>query len=106
MKSFIIRFILEFREALDRKGTLTREQKLKDNYITVPSECVVRKSEIINEIIYGSRLLKSEMNSYKDKAILAPTNDETFYLNNKILNILEGDSEIYFSGDSINYKRR
>lgn len=82
------------------KGTLTDEQNLSDDCINIPTECIVSEDELVNSI-FGNRLYQNEFNTYKDEAILAPTNEETFRLNEQVLEILEGESNTYYSQDSI-----
>ena len=42
--------------------------------------------------------MPKEFSNYKDKPILAPTNEETFSINEQIL---EGNSNVYYSQDNI-----
>ncbi|UYV79870.1 hypothetical protein LAZ67_18000943 [Cordylochernes scorpioides] len=72
---------------------------LDSDTFEIPSEMVCN-GDLVKEI-YGDKLLPSDFEQYTDKAILCPRNVDVDDINNRVLDILEGDSITYFSSDSI-----
>ncbi|UYV69181.1 hypothetical protein LAZ67_6002683 [Cordylochernes scorpioides] len=82
-----------------RNGELTNDLGLDSDTFEIPSEMVCN-GDLVKEI-YGDKLLPSDFEQYTDKAILCPRNVDVDDINNRVLDILEGDSITYFSSDSI-----
>ncbi|UYV62965.1 hypothetical protein LAZ67_2002653 [Cordylochernes scorpioides] len=80
-------------------GELTNDLGLDSDTFEIPSEMVCN-GDLVKEI-YGDKLLPSDFEQYTDKAILCPRNVDVDDINNRVLDILEGDSITYFSSDSI-----
>ncbi|UYV73269.1 hypothetical protein LAZ67_10002412 [Cordylochernes scorpioides] len=80
-------------------GELTNDLGLNSDTFEIPSEMVCN-GDLVKEI-YGDKLLPSDFEQYTDKAILCPRNVDVDDINNRVLDILEGDSITYFSSDSI-----
>ncbi|UYV73006.1 hypothetical protein LAZ67_10001495 [Cordylochernes scorpioides] len=80
-------------------GELTNDLGLDSDTFEIPSEMVCNR-DLVKEI-YGDKLLPSDFEQYTDKAILCPRNVDVDDINNRVLDILEGDSITYFSSDSI-----
>ncbi|UYV69336.1 hypothetical protein LAZ67_6003266 [Cordylochernes scorpioides] len=80
-------------------GELTNDLGLDSDTFEISSEMVCN-GDLVKEI-YGDKLLPSDFEQYTDKAILCPRNVDVDDINNRVLDILEGDSITYFSSDSI-----
>ncbi|UYV67509.1 hypothetical protein LAZ67_5001003 [Cordylochernes scorpioides] len=80
-------------------GELTNDLGLDSDTFEIPSEMVCN-GDLVKEI-YGDKLLPSDFEQYTNKAILCPRNVDVDDINNRVLDILEGDSITYFSSDSI-----
>ncbi|UYV68988.1 hypothetical protein LAZ67_6001920 [Cordylochernes scorpioides] len=80
-------------------GELTNDLGLDSDTFEIPSEMVCN-GDLVKEI-YGDKLLPSDFEQYTDKAILCPRKVDVDDINNRVLDILEGDSITYFSSDSI-----
>ncbi|UYV82699.1 hypothetical protein LAZ67_22000600 [Cordylochernes scorpioides] len=80
-------------------GELTNDLGLDSDTFEIPSERVCN-GDLVKKI-YGDKLLPSDFEQYTDKAILCPRNVDVDDINNRVLDILEGDSITYFSSDSI-----
>ncbi|UYV71710.1 hypothetical protein LAZ67_9000098 [Cordylochernes scorpioides] len=80
-------------------GELTNDLGLDSDTFEIPSEMVFN-GDLVKKI-YGDKLLPSDFEQYTDKAILCPRNVDVDDINNRVLDILEGDSITYFSSDSI-----
>ncbi|UYV81417.1 hypothetical protein LAZ67_20001143 [Cordylochernes scorpioides] len=80
-------------------GELTNDLGLDSDTFEIPSEMVCN-GDLVKEI-YGDKLLPSDFEQYTDKAILCPRNVDVDDINNRVLDILEGDSITYISSDSI-----
>ncbi|UYV73357.1 hypothetical protein LAZ67_10002836 [Cordylochernes scorpioides] len=57
--------------------------------------------ELTNDLVLDSDTFEIPSEMYTDKAILCPRNVDVDDINNRVLDILEGDSITYFSSDSI-----
>ncbi|UYV68424.1 hypothetical protein LAZ67_5004286 [Cordylochernes scorpioides] len=73
-------------------GELTNDLGLDSDTFEIPSE-IVCNGDLVKEI-YGDKLLPSDFEQYTD-------NVDVDDINNRVLDILEGDSITYFSSDSI-----
>ena len=70
-----------------------------DDFIRLPDECIAFGS-IIDHIYPPDEPLEN-VDSVKLKCILFPTNDDTFELNDQVLDRLKGSESVYYSYDSI-----
>jgi len=59
------------------KRSLIEEQNLHEDWIELPLECIVPGKELVNHI-FCDKLYPNNFWNYNDKAILAPTNQQTF----------------------------
>jgi hypothetical protein len=73
---------------------LTDLIKLPENWVT--EECLIRE-------IFGSGPVISlnDLRERPNRAILCPTNEDTFKINSEIINRLEGEATEYHSTDSV-----
>jgi hypothetical protein len=72
---------------------------LRDDMIEISSH-MLSDGDIVKEI-YGEKLYANNINQFATKAILSPLNAEVDGMNQKVLDILEGDSISYRSIDSV-----
>ena len=86
-----------FSEWLMNVGSGLNNENVDD--IKIPDECIINGS-IIDQIFPPHEPLE-DVEVVKLKCILCPTNDETFELNDQVLDRLKGISSVYYSSDSI-----
>lgn len=77
-----------------------------DNWIKIPHDLLInatenKKDAIINEIYTDFLTSYNNIDYLKERAILAPTNDDVEELNQTILQKLPGNSTCYYSSDSL-----
>lgn len=80
-------------------GELKNQDGLNENLIEIPESMLT--SENIIKDIFGETLTPDNVEQFSQRAILCPTNDEVDNINEKILEILEGEAKTYISSDSL-----
>lgn len=81
------------------EGRLQTHDDVGDDTIEIPPEFLTDDS-LVTEV-YGKKLTPTQAKEFPDRAILCPKNEDTFLLNDDVINRLEGDVQSYFSVDSI-----
>lgn len=92
---------LEFQDWLLKLGegrlpTIDVNQEI----IQIPAQCVVETVEELIRFVYGEQLVPFDQ-SYTRRAILSPKNQQVDQINVRILGLLEGETKIYQSADSL-----
>ena len=80
-------------------GTLNNNYGLPDDIIEIPQNMICKDS--LNKEIFGDRLTIADIERYSSRAILCSKNSEVDEINQKVLDILEGEEVTYLSADSI-----
>ena len=80
-------------------GNLTNDDGLPENLIEIPQDMLA--SDNIVKDIFGEKLAPENVEAFSKMAILCPTNHEVDTINEKVLDILEGEKKTYLSTDSI-----
>jgi hypothetical protein len=70
-----------------------------DDFIRLPDQCITTGSII--DYVYPLNEPLDNVDSVKLKCILCPTNDDTFELNDQVLDRLEKPQSVYYSYDNI-----
>ena len=70
-----------------------------DDFIRLPDQCITTGSII--DYVYPLKEPLDNVDLVKLKCILCPTNDDTFELNDQVLDRLEGPQSVYYSYDNI-----
>jgi len=81
------------------EGRLKSQYDIDQDTIELSSEFCCEQSLVTQ--VYGNRLTPTQAKEFPDRAILCPKNEDTFELNDDVLSRLEGDSQTYYSVDSI-----
>jgi hypothetical protein len=81
------------------EGRLKCHTELGEDVIEIPEEFITSQSLVSD--IYGITISVTQAKEFADRAILCPKNEDTFLLNDDVLNRLEGDVHEYCSVDSI-----
>jgi len=92
---------LEFQDWLLKLGE-GRLPTIDDNQelIQIPAQCVVETVDELIRFVYGEQLVLFDQ-SYTRRAILSPKNQQVDQINVRILGLLEGETKIYQSADSL-----
>ena len=92
---------LEFAEWLLRlgDGLLPIENAISPYAIQIPDHMIAQKN--IEDEIFGEKIVIEQIESLSSSVILCPTNEDTFEMNTKVMNKLEGESKTYISLDEI-----
>ena len=80
-------------------GTLPTIPIVSPFAVEIPNDMMVNNN--IEDEIFGEKIKITEIANFTSTVILCPTNDDTFEMNQKVLNKLEGDSKTYLSLDEI-----
>ncbi|KII68452.1 ATP-dependent DNA helicase PIF1 [Thelohanellus kitauei] len=70
----------------------------EQDVIQIPNE-MMTNNDIIS-VIFGN-INQMSIEELTKRVIVAPTNSETLYMNHKIIELIPGDPQIYYSADSI-----
>lgn len=72
--------------------------EMENHVIHIPAE-LLSHGDIITESF--GKYINYRENTFRNKAILVPTNEDALRLNNEILNRIEAENKIYLSIDTI-----
>jgi hypothetical protein len=80
-------------------GQLSNEEGFDEDIIEIPEEYICGGS-IVHEV-FGEQLTPELSETFSQRGILCPRNEDVDEINDEVLGILVGDSRIYFSCDTI-----
>jgi hypothetical protein len=91
----------EFQDWLLRLGegrlhTIDPDQEL----IEIPAQCLVDSVDELIRFVYGEQLIPFDQENVR-RAILSPKNQQVDQINDRILNLLDGETKTYHSADSL-----
>lgn len=93
---------IQFVEFLKSIGNGVAQQfpQFGDNIIEIPQHLIGDENNIINDI-YGNVVQNISTDNVLKSVILAPLNEDCNFINNEILNQIEGEEKMYYSYDKI-----
>jgi len=68
--------------------------------IEIPAQCLVDSVDELIRFVYGDELIPFDQENVK-RAILSPKNQQVDQINDRILNLLDGETKTYHSADSL-----